>query len=111
MFGSKRGYTLPLTIVILLIIGFLSFSFYDMVKRERMESFRRYGSAYASLEFESAANYAFYRMATAKEPWRTDSLRHSSKDGKIQFIIRQVQDGAFASLTVCNRDSSKTFSK
>lgn len=110
MFGSKRGYTLPLTIVILLIIGFLSFSFYDMVKRERMESFRRYGSAYASLEFESAANYAFYRMATAKEPWRTDSLRHSSKDGKIQFIIRQVQDGAFARLTVCNRDSSKTFS-
>lgn len=110
MFGSKSGYTLPLTIVILLIIGILSFSFYDMVKRERMDSFRRYRSAYASLEFESAANYAFYRMAIAKEPWRTDSLRYSSKDGHIQFLIKQEQDGAFARLTVSNRDSSKSFS-
>ena len=89
MFGSKQGYTLPLTITILLVIGYLSFSFYEMVKRERMESFRRYKDVQSTLELESATNYAFYRMSTAKEPWRTDSLLHTSKDGKIKFFIKK----------------------
>lgn len=110
MFGSKQGYTLPLTIVILLVIGYLSFSFYEMVKRERMESFRRYKDVQSTLELESAANYAFYRMSIAKEPWRTDSLLHTSKDGNIKFFIRHVQDGPFARLTALNQDSTKVFS-
>lgn len=109
MLGSKRGYTLPLTITILFVIGILSVSFYDMVKRERQESFRRYKDAQSTLELESAANYAFYRMSTAKEPWRTDSLLHTSKDGKIKFHIRHVQDGPFARLSALDQDSTKVF--
>lgn len=110
MFGSKQGYTLPLTITILLVIGYLSFSFYEMVKRERQDSFRRYKNIQAELELESAANYSFYRMAQEGKPWRTDSLTYSTKDGTIGFFIRHFQDGAFARLEAHNRDSSKSLS-
>ena len=109
-FGDKRGFTLPLTIVILVVIGFLIFSLYDMVKRERMESFRRYKEIQAELEFESGANYAFYRMQKEGKPWRTDSLQHTSKNGKISFTLSQIQDGAYGRLKVFNHDSSRSFS-
>lgn len=108
-FGNKHGFTLPLTIVILAIIGILSFSLYDMVKRERIESYRRFKDAQSTLELESAANYAFYRMNAEKKPWRTDSLNHTSKDGHIQFSLSHKQDGAFAKIQAWNSDSSKVF--
>lgn len=107
---DKRGFTLPLTIVILVAIAFLSFSLYDMVRRERMESFRRFTDIRAELEFESGANYAFYRMQKEGKPWRTDSLSHTSKDGNISFSLSHVQDGACARLDVFNHDSTKSFS-
>jgi len=107
--SDKRGFTLPLTIAILVIIGFLVSSFYFMVKNERIESSRRFSDSQATLELESGVNYAFFRMRNEHKPWRTDSLQHSSKDGKINFSISQVQDGAFASLKIFNHDSSRLF--
>lgn len=107
--GNKRGYTLPLTIAILVVIGFLASSFYTMVKNERIESFKRFSDAQATLELESGVNYAFYRMQSERKPWRTDSLQHISKDGSIRFSLSQKQDGAFASLNIFNHDSSRHF--
>lgn len=107
--SKKRGFTLPLTIAILVIIGFLVSSFYTMVKNERIESFRRFSDAQAILELESGVNYAFYRMQNEHKPWRTDYLQHVSNDGNIHFSISQLQDGAFASLKVFNHDSSRHF--
>ena len=72
--NKKHGFTLPLTIAILVIIGFLVSTFYTMVKNERMESFRRFSDAQATLELESGVNYAFYRMQNEYKPWRTESL-------------------------------------
>lgn len=108
-FGNKRGFTLPLTIVLLVFISFLTFSLYDMVKRERMESARRYKKLQAELELESGVNYAFYRMQKEGKPWRTDSLQHSSKDRSINFTLSQIQDGPFAKLSVFNKDSTESF--
>ena len=107
--GNKRGYTLPLTIAILVVIGFLASTFYTMVKNERIESFKRFSDAQATLELESGVNYAFYRMQSERKPWRTDSLQHVSKDGSIRFSLSQKQDGAFASLNIFNHDSSRHF--
>jgi hypothetical protein len=107
--GNNRGFTLPLTIAILVIIGFLVSSFYTMVKNERIESFRRLTDAQATLELESGVNYAFYRMQNEYKPWRPDSLQHENKDGNIHFSLSQVQDGAFALLNVFNHDSSRHF--
>ena len=107
--GNKRGYTLPLTITILVVIGFLASTFYTMVKNERIESFKRISDAQATLELESGVNYAFYRMQSERKPWRTDSLQHVSKDGSIRFSLSQKQDGAFASLIIFNHDSSRHF--
>ena len=107
--ANKRGFTLPLTIAILVIIGFLASSFYIMVKNERIESSRRFTKAQATLELESGVNYALYRMQREHKPWRTDSLQHVSKDGSIRFSLSQKQDGAFASLNVFNHDSSRHF--
>jgi hypothetical protein len=107
--GNKRGYTLPLTIAILVVIGFLASTFYTMVKNERIESFKRFSDAQATLELESGVNYAFYRMQSERRPWRTDSLQHVSKDGSIRFSLSQKQDGAFASLNIFNHDSSRHF--
>ena len=107
--SNKRGFTLPLTIGLLVIVGFLVSSFYTMVKNERTESFRRFTDAQATLELESGVNYAFFRMQAAHKPWRTDSLQHTSQDGNIRFSLSQVQDGAFASLSVFNHDSSRHF--
>lgn len=106
---DKRGFTLPLTIAILVIIGFLVSSFYTMVKNERIESARRFSDAQATLELESGVNYAFSRMQSEHKPWRTDSLQHTSKDGNIRFSLSQTQDGAFASLNIFNHDSSRSF--
>lgn len=80
-----------------------------MVKRERMESARRYKKLQAELELESGVNYAFYRMQKEGKPWRTDSLEHSSLDKQINFILSQVQDGPFAKLSIYNKDSSESF--
>ena len=77
-----------------------------MVKNERMESFRRFSDAQATLELESGVNYAFYRMQNEHKPWRTDSLLHTSNDSSVHFALSQMQDGAFASLKVFNHDSS-----
>jgi hypothetical protein len=107
--ANKRGFTLPFTIAILVIIGYLISSFYTMIKNERIESFRRFSDAQATLELESGVNYAFYRMQSEHKPWRTDSLQHTNKDGSIHFSISQVQDGAFAKLQIFNRDSSRNF--
>ena len=107
--GNKRGYTLPLTIAILVVIGFLASTFYTMVKNERIESFKRFSDAQATLELESGVNYAFYRMQSERKPWRTDSLQHVSKDGSIRFSLSQKQAGAFASLDIFNHDSSRHF--
>lgn len=107
--SQKHGFTLPLTITILAIIGILVSSFYTMVKNERIESFRRYSDAQAILELESGVNYAFHRMQTEHKPWRTDSLKHASNDSNILFSLSQVQDGAFASLKIFNHDSSQHF--
>jgi Tfp pilus assembly protein PilX len=107
--SKKRGFTLPLTIAILVIIGFLVSTFYTMVKSERIESFKRYSDAQATLELESGVNYAFYRMQNEHKPWRTDSLQHTSNDSSILFALSQMQDGAFASLKVFNHDSSRLF--
>lgn len=107
--SNKRGFTLPLTIAILVIIGFLVSTFYTMVKNERMESFRRFSDAQATLELESGVNYAFYRMQNEHKPWRTDSLLHTSNDSSVHFALSQMQDGAFASLKVFNHDSSQHF--
>ena len=107
--GNKRGYTLPLTIAILVVIGFLASTFYTMVKNERIESFKRFSDAQATLELESGVNYAFFRMQSERRPWRTDSLQHVSKDGSIRFSLSQKQDGAFASLNIFNHDSSRHF--
>ena len=107
--GNKRGYTLPLTIAILVVIGFLASTFYTMVKNERIESFKRFSDAQATLELESGVNYAFYRMQSERKPWRTDSLQHVSKDESIRFSLSQKQDGAFASLNIFNHDSSRHF--
>lgn len=107
--SNKRGFTLPLTIAILVIIGFLVSTFYTMVKSERIESFKRYSDAQATLELESGVNYAFYRMQDEHMPWRTDSLLHTSNDSSIHFALSQMQDGAFASLRVFNHDSSQHF--
>ena len=107
--NKKHGFTLPLTIAILVIIGFLVSTFYTMVKNERMESFRRFSDAQATLELESGVNYAFYRMQNEYKPWRTDSLLHTSNDSTIHFALSQMQDGAFALLKVFNHDSSKHF--
>ena len=41
-YNSRQGYTLPLTIVHLVVISTLAISLYEMVKAERMESFRRF---------------------------------------------------------------------
>ena len=106
---SRDGFTLPLTIVILVVIGILISSFYGMVKSERIESSRRFRESQTLLEFESGINYAFYRMQQEHKPWRTDSLLHSSADGNIRFSISQVQDGAFARMRVYNSDSSRAF--
>lgn len=108
--ANKRGFTLPLTIAILVVIGFLASSFYTMVKNERIESFRRFSEAQTTLELESGVNYAFYRMQNERKPWRTDSLQHTSKDENIRFSLSQKQDGAFAKLDVFNHDSSRHFS-
>lgn len=62
------------------------------------------------LELESAANYAFYRMSHADEPWRTDSLKHIVHNNHISFFISHKQDGAFARLTAFNKDSSRSLS-
>lgn len=107
---AKSGYTLPFTVVMLVVIGLLSFSLYGMVRNERIEAARRYGSIQASLELESGVNYAFHRMQHNGRPWLTDSLAHASANGKIRFSLTQEQDGAFAKLTVYNHDSSRTFS-
>lgn len=107
--ANKRGFTLPFTIAILVVIGFLISSFYTMIKNERIESFRRFSDSQATLELESGVNYAFFRMQNAHKPWRTDSLQHTSKDGNIHFSISQVQDGAFAKLMIFNHDSSRKF--
>lgn len=80
-----------------------------MVKRERMESARRYKKLQAELELESGVNYAFYRMQKEGKPWRTDSLQHSSKDRAINFTLSQIQDGPFAKLSVFNKDSTESF--
>lgn len=107
---AKSGYTLPFTIVVLVVIGLLSFSLYGMVKNERIEASRRYRSIQASLELESGVNYAFHRMQRNGKPWLTDSLMHASANGEIQFSLSQKQDGAFGNLTVYNHDSSRSFS-
>ena len=106
---KQSGFTLPLTIAILVVIGFLVSTFYTMVKNERVESFRRFSDAQATLELESGVNYAFFRMQNEHKPWRTDGLQHESKDGNIHFSISQVQDGAFAKIDVFNHDSSHHF--
>lgn len=108
--GNKQGFTLPLTIVLLVFISYLIFSLYGMVKQERTESFRRYKKAEANLELESGINYAFYRMQNESKPWRTDSLQHSSTNGQINFTLSQIQNGAYAKLRVFNHDSSESFS-
>lgn len=109
-FNDKRGFTLPLTIVILVVVGILAASFYGMVKSERIETFHRYQKAQSVLELESGVNYAFYRMQEQHKPWRTDSLRHASPDSSIRFSMKQIQDGPFARLSVFNSDSSREFS-
>lgn len=106
---ARSGFTLPLTIVIITVIGFLVSAFYTMVKSERMESARRFKDSQSLLEFESGINYAFYRMQNEHKPWRTDSLMHASASGNILFSLSQVQDGAFARTRVYNRDSSRIF--
>ena len=106
---DKLGFTLPLTIAILVVIGFLVSTFYGMIKNERIESFRRYSDAQATLELESGVNYAFYRMQEEHKPWRTDSLQYTSKDGNIRFSLSHVQNGAFAALNIFNHDSSQSF--
>ena len=107
--ANKRGFTLPLTIGILVVIGFLTSSFYTMVKNERIESFKRFSDAQATLELESGVNYAFYRMQNEHGPWRTDSLQHTSNDSCIRFSLSQIQAGAFAKLQIFNHDSSRSF--
>ena len=106
----KSGFTLPLTIAILVIIGFLISSFYTMIKNERIESSRRFNDTQTTLELESGVNYAFFRMQSEHSPWRTDCLQHTSKDGSIHFSLSQTQDGAFAALSIFNRDSTQHFS-
>ena len=108
-FRARNGYTLALTLVILVVIGFLVSTFYGMVKSERIESCHRFRIAQAELEFESGINYAFYRMQSEHKPWRTDSLQHASANGNIRFSLSQSQDGAFARTRVYNRDSSRIF--
>ena len=108
-FSKKNGFTLPLTIVILIVIGALATSFYNMVKSERIESYRRFTTIQNELELESGTNYAFFRMQKENKPWRTDSLCHTSQNGTIHFCISQKQDGAFAKISVFNHDSSQSF--
>ena len=109
-FRDRRGFTLPLTIIVIVVIGILASTFYGMVKSERIETFHRFQETQATLELESGVNYAFFRMQEEHKPWRTDSLEHASPDSSIRFSMEQSQDGPFARLTVFNHDSSKSFS-
>lgn len=106
---NKQGFTLPLTIILLLFISFLVFSFYEMVKQERIESHHRLTKLQASLELESGVNYAIYRMQQESKPWRIDFLQHFSYKDYIKFSLSQIQDGPYAKLNVFNRDSSQSF--
>ena len=109
-FRDRRGFTLPLTIIVIVVIGILASTFYGMVKSERIETFHRFQETQATLELESGVNYAFFRMQEEHKPWRTDSLEHASPDSSIRFSMEQSQDGPFAKLTIFNHDSSKSFS-
>ena len=41
-FRDRRGFTLPLTIIVIVVIGILASTFYGMVKSERIETFHRF---------------------------------------------------------------------
>ena len=76
-----------------------------------MESFRWFQKDQNELSMETALDYAFYRMESEKDPWRTDSLSYTTNMGNIRFNMGHTQDGLFSKITVFNLDTTKNGAK
>lgn len=105
--GCSGGFTLPLALVILAVMGNIALVIFSMVKSERVESFRRYTKIQAELNTESGIDFALNRMETTSSPWRTDSLHYISPDSSVTFTLSHFQDGIYSKLSVVPGDSSQ----
>lgn len=105
--GCSGGFTLPLALVILAVMGNIALVIFSMVKSERVESFRRYTKIQAELNTESGIDFALNRMNTESSPWRTDSLHYISPDNSVTFTLSHVQDGIYSKLNIVPGDSSQ----
>jgi hypothetical protein len=105
------GFTLPLALVILAVMGNIALVIFSMVKSERVESFRRYTKIQAELNTESGIDFALNRMNTESSPWRTDSLHYISPDNSVTFTLSHVQDGIYSKLNIVPGDSSQKTAK
>ena len=105
--GCSGGFTLPLALVILAVMGNIALVIFSMVKSERVESFRRYTKIQAELNIESGIDFALNKMETESSPWRTDSLHYISPDSSVTFTLSHFQDGIYSKLSIVPRDSSQ----
>lgn len=101
------GFTLPLALVILAVMGNIALVIFSMVKSERVESFRRYTKIQAELNIESGIDFTLNKMETESTPWRTDSLHYISPDSSVTFTLSHLQDGIYSKLSVVPGDSSQ----
>ena len=104
--GRCCGFTLPLAIVILAVMGNIALVIFTMVKAERVESFRRYTKCQAELNIESGLDFAFARIQSASQPWRTEGLQYNSPDSSVSFSLSHVQNGVYSRLQVFSNDSA-----
>jgi len=96
--GAKDGVALPLALALILVLGLLAASVFEMLYSERMESLRQARRVQSELSAESGLSYALYRFASEDEPWRTSELRHFAVDSAVAFRVSSVQDGPFANV-------------
>ena len=100
------GYTLLLTIVLLLVVSNLIATVWQLVKSEREESFRRYKRDQSELNVESGINYALNQIKICNRPWRTNGLWHEAVDRDVSYVLKHTQNGAYGMLQVYSGDSS-----
>lgn len=105
--GKSGGFTLPLALVILAVMGNIALVIFSMVKSERVESFKRYTKIQAELNIESGIDFALNKMETESSPWRTDSLHYISPDSSVTFTLSHFQDGIYSKLSIVPGDSSQ----
>lgn len=92
---NKKGIVIPLVLGILLILGFLANSFYQMVLTEKNEEWRRYQKTQAEFSILSGIEYTSKKIKQSKEPWRTSELKHASSDSAVVFSVAVEQEGSF----------------